>query len=93
MHQVTVGPKYQIVIPKEVRKKIRDLRPGAKVMVGKVNGNTISIKTNPKSWVDRTYGMMKDAWKDIDPIAELEKGRDEWEERLQQLEKDFKASK
>lgn len=90
MQQVTVGPKYQIVIPKEVREKLNGLTPGAKVMVGKVNKDTITIKTNPKNWVERTRGMMTKAWKDIDPIAELEKGRDEWEERLKEFEKDIK---
>lgn len=85
--QMTVGPKYQIVIPKEVRKKMKGLKPGGKVVVKSTDENTITIKTDPKSWVERTYGMMTEAWKNIDPIAELEKMRNEWEERLKELEK------
>lgn len=81
MQQVTVGAKYQIVIPREVRKKIKELRPGAKVSVHLVDKDTVTIKTNPKSWVERTRGIAKDAWKDIDPIKELEKMRDEWENK------------
>ena len=49
-------------------------------------GKSITIDPEPQSWVDRTYGMMKEAWKDIDPIAEVEKMRDEWEEKLEELD-------
>ena len=87
MQQVTVGTKYQIVIPKEVRKKIKGLRPGSKVSVNKLDENTIAIKTKPLDWVERTRGMMTEAWKNIDTTAELEKMRDEWEDRLKELEK------
>ena len=87
MQQVTVGTKYQIVIPKEVRKKIKGLRPGSKVSVNKLDENTIAIKTKPQDWVERTRGMMTEAWKNIDTTAELEKMRDEWEDRLKELEK------
>ena len=78
MQQVTVGSKYQIVIPKQVRRKVKGLRPGAKVRVYPVGTTTLSIDTDPKNWVKRTYGMMKEEWKDIDPIVELEKMRNEW---------------
>ena len=90
MEQVTVGTKYQIVIPKGIRKKMRGLRPGSKIAMQFVDKSTITLKTDPESWIDRTYGMMSEAWKDIDPIAEVKKGRDEWEERLKELEKNFR---
>ncbi len=86
MQIVTVGPKYQVVIPKEIRKKIKSLKPGKKVGVYAVDEKSIAIDPDPQSWVDRTYGMMKDAWKDIDPVAEVEKMKDEWEERLTELD-------
>lgn len=78
MQLVTVGTKYQIVIPKEVRRKVKGIRPGAKVGVLSASKDIISIRPAASDWVDRTYGMMKDAWKNIDPIAELEKMRNEW---------------
>ena len=79
MQQATIGTKYQIVIPKEVRRKIKGLRPGSKVSVGKLDENTIAIKTEPTNWVERTKGMMTEAWKGIDTTTELEKMRNEWE--------------
>lgn len=81
MQQVTVGTKYQIVIPKEVRKRIKGIEPGAKVSVYPNGKNTVTIKAEEKSWVERTRGIAKSAWKDIDPIKELEKMRDEWENK------------
>lgn len=85
MQQVTVGTKYQIVIPKEVRKKIKELKPGSKVRVYQSGKNTLSIDLDPQGWVERNAGLMTEAWKNIDPIAELKKGRDEWEERLKKM--------
>ena len=93
MQQVTVGTKYQIVIPKEVRKRIKGLKPGQKVKIYSADENTVSIKITQQDWVERTYGMMTDAWKGIDPIAELEKMRDEWEERLKGFEKELWSKK
>ncbi len=55
-----------------------------------VDENTATIKVAPKSWVDETYGMMKEAWKDIDPIAEVEKARDEWVQKEKELRNEFR---
>lgn len=81
MQQVTVGSKYQIVIPKEVRKKIKSLKPGSKVGVGVIDENTVAIKSEQMSWVDRNRGLMTKAWRGIDTTKELEKLRDEWERK------------
>ena len=78
MQTVTVGPKYQVVIPKEVRKKTVGLNPGIKVAIKSVNKNTITIEVSPLDWIERTAGIMAEAWKSIDPIKELEKMRNEW---------------
>lgn len=76
--QVTVGSKFQIVIPKEIRKKLKGLRPGSKVVVNSVDDKTIAIKEVDLNWVEKSRGLMKDAWKDLDPIMQLEKMRNEW---------------
>lgn len=89
MELVTVGPKYQIVIPKKVRKKVKGLKPGAKVAVKSVGENTVTLNTQEVKWSDRTYGLMKDAWKGIDPEQEIDKMRDEWEEKVKKLENEL----
>ncbi|MBL8121686.1 AbrB/MazE/SpoVT family DNA-binding domain-containing protein [Candidatus Saccharibacteria bacterium] len=59
MSIVTLSSKYQIVIPKEVRRKLR-LTPGQKIRVtGGENGEAV-IRTG--SVVDELRGSMKGAW-------------------------------
>ena len=81
MQIVTIGTKNQIVIPKEVRKKIKGLKPGAKVMVYSKDEETIVIKTQTESWLEKYEGIMKDAWKDIDTTQYLEDLRNEWNKK------------
>lgn len=81
MQQVTVGRKYQIVIPKEVRKKVKGLKPGSKVVVKKTDEETITIKTYEKNWLERTRGIAKEAWKGIDTTKYLEDLRNEWDRK------------
>jgi AbrB family looped-hinge helix DNA binding protein len=81
MQTVTIGTKNQIVLPKEVRKKIKGLKPGSKVMVYPIDKDTIGIKVSNKNWVEDNYGLMKNAWGNIDPIKELEKMKKEWDEK------------
>lgn len=86
MQLVTIGSKYQIVIPKEVRKKLKGIKPGVKVSVKPVDENTATLNIQEIKWSDRTYGLMQDAWKNIDPTAEINKMRDEWEDKVKELE-------
>lgn len=80
MQQVTIGTKNQIVLPKEIRKKIKGLQPGRKVSVYSVNEDTITIKVSDKNWLENSFGAMKGIWKGRDLAKELEKMRDEWDE-------------
>ncbi len=82
MQQVTIGARYQIVIPKGVRKKIKGLRPGIKVAVQSVDKNTITVKTRSGSWVEHYSGIAKAAWKGIDTAKYLEDLRNEWDQKV-----------
>lgn len=79
MQMVTVGTKYQIVIPKEVRKKLKGIKPGSKVGLYVKDENTASIKTEPQNWVEKTRGIAKEAWKNINTTKYLEELRNEWD--------------
>ncbi len=92
MLQVTVGTKYQIVIPKEIRRK-RSIKPGSKVNIIEDKQGKITLEPVQKTWVERTAGMMTEAWKNIDPVEELEKMKNEWEERLKKQEKIWNETK
>lgn len=78
--QVTVGSKYQIVIPKEVRAKIKGLRPGTKVNIS-LNDEDIIIKNINKNWLKRTKGTLKEAWKGVDTSKYLDELRNEWDQK------------
>lgn len=79
MQLVTVGPKYQIVIPKEIRKKVK-VRPGDKVGLS-VDKDIVKLEPHPKNWLERTRGMMTEAWKGIDTTKYLEELRNEWDRK------------
>lgn len=79
MSQATVGSKYQIVIPKEVRSKVKNIKPGAKVEIYTL-GTTIKIDPDQKGWVERTRGIAKEAWKGINTTKYLEELKNEWDQ-------------
>lgn len=81
MQLATVGKKYQIVIPKEVRCKISGIRPGVKVGIS-TDKKTINVKPQNKNWADETYGIMEKAWKGLDTTKLLEEMRNEWNRKV-----------
>ena len=79
MKQITVGTKNQIVIPKEIRQKVKGIKPGAKVLINSLDSETIEIKKIEQNWVERTRGIASKAWKNIDTTKYLEDLRNEWD--------------
>lgn len=74
----TVGSKYQIVIPKQIRQEI-NLKPGEKLYIDATEDGTIHLIVPPKNWADQNLGALKRYWKGIDMIKEVEKIRNESE--------------
>ncbi len=63
MQIVKVSPKFQIVIPKEVREKLK-LRPGQKLFIYELDG---SIRVEPPRSIKELRGMAKGIrWEDND---------------------------
>ena len=56
MTVVTVSPKYQVVIPKDVREKLR-IRPGQKIEAFAIGGR---IELVPVETIDRFRGRYPD---------------------------------
>ena len=90
MQQPIIGTKYQMVIPKDVRKIMKAYKPGRQVKVTPIDEKTATIRVVSKNWSDENYGAFKKYWKGVDPIAEVEKIRNEWEERLEELGRGIK---
>ena len=74
--KVKVGPKYQVVIPRAVRKKV-SISPKREVVVEELNG-AIVILPQPKSFTEFMFGLGKEAWKGIDPKTYVKKERNHW---------------
>ena len=73
---VKVGPKYQVVIPQSIRRKV-PLVPRTEVLVEEING-AIIILPEPKSFTEFMFGLGKDAWEGIDPRSYVKKERAGW---------------
>lgn len=79
--QTLVSTKYQVVIPKEVRKKLQ-VKPGQKMNIT-VNGQQIVL--SPTSvrevwkWPRDYIQNLKDPWEDEDRDKYLEEERNSWE--------------
>ena len=74
--KVKVGPKYQVVIPQSIRKKV-PIFPKKEVLVEEVNG-VIIILPQPKSFTEFMFGLGRSAWEKTDPRSYVRKERAPW---------------
>ena len=74
--KVKVGPKYQVVIPRDIRKKV-PIFPKDEVLIEEING-LIIILPKPESFTEFMLGQGKDVWKGINPKAHVRKERRSW---------------
>ena len=74
--KVKIGPKYQVVIPRLIRKKV-PISPKKEVLVEEVNG-AIIILPHPESFTEFMFGLGKETWKGTDPKAHVKKERAGW---------------
>lgn len=79
--QTLVSTKYQVVIPKEIRKKI-SVKPGQKINVH-VSGDQIIMSPartdNKLNWPQDYIKKLKNPWKGVDVDKYLEKERNSWD--------------
>lgn len=78
MNTTKVSSKYQIVIPKELRKKL-NIKPGQRLAIelNKSNDVVIQTGTTPLEELGKKYGG-RNIW-GKDPVATIRKMRDEWD--------------
>ncbi len=74
--QVTLSAKHQIVIPRDVRRRL-GLAAGDGLLV-EVHGNTILLVPKPKSYAKRLRGLHKGVWADVDATTYLREERKGW---------------
>lgn len=73
---VKVSPKYQVVIPKELRKKL-GIKPSDKVLVEEIEGMIIVIP-KPKSFTGFLKGLGKEVWEEEDATDYVRRERKSW---------------
>ncbi len=76
MTEATIGARYQVVIPKNERRRLR-LKPGAKVEVQAENDRIVIYPVATKS----LRGIGKDIAGDEDASDYVKRLREEWGER------------
>ncbi len=77
MLEVKVSKKYQIVIPKEVRKHV-NLSAGDQLMMRVEDGSIIMIP-KPKNYTQHMLGLHKKIWRSVRVERYLEEERNSWE--------------
>ncbi len=77
-NRVTVGNRFQVVIPKIVRESL-DVQPGEKFLV-EVDGEQIVLKRLPGRPAHHLKGLHKEIWKNVDPLDYQKSERAAWSE-------------
>ena len=80
--QTLVNVKYQVVIPKEARKKI-SLKPGQKMNVDVVGQKVVLSKANKKKewkWPDDYIKRLGGIWEGVDVDKYLDEERNSWDD-------------
>ena len=75
---VKLSSKYQVVIPKEARKKL-GLRAGDQLAV-EVEGGKVIVRPRPKNYTNYMLGLGKEIWEGIDASEYVRKERELWKE-------------
>jgi AbrB family looped-hinge helix DNA binding protein len=79
MAKTTISQKYQVVIPKEIRRKIK-ISEGQELHVYSV-GNSIIMSPSPKSYSEKMLGLGQEIWKNIDPLEYIRRERAGWDKK------------
>ena len=81
MEVAKLSKKYQIVVPKEVRKKM-NLHVGERVAVYSVAENRAMLVRRPKSYADALQGLGKEVWEALGGADKyIRKERASWDKK------------
>ncbi|MBI4038928.1 AbrB/MazE/SpoVT family DNA-binding domain-containing protein [Candidatus Daviesbacteria bacterium] len=77
--QTTVSTKYQVVIPKEARKKIK-IKPGQKMDVEVVENRVTFSPARVAKPMEYYYKKLGGIWEGVDIDKYLEEERNSWDD-------------
>ncbi|MBI1743098.1 AbrB/MazE/SpoVT family DNA-binding domain-containing protein [Candidatus Acetothermia bacterium] len=75
--KITISSKYQVVIPKAVRKAL-GLRPGDQLLVQLEDGKIV-MRPRPQSYTKHLRGLHKNVWKGLEATEYVKRERESWE--------------
>ena len=73
---VKLSAKHQIVVPKEVRRRLK-LAAGDRLLV-EVQGNTVVLVPLPRNYTKHLEGLHKHVWQGVDIAAYIKEERKGW---------------
>jgi len=77
MKIVKLSSRYQLVIPKEIRKRL-GLQAGGELVV-ELEGEKVVLYPRPKNYTNYMLGLGKKVWQGIDATEYVRKERESWE--------------
>jgi len=77
MKIVKLSSKHQIVIPKEIRKRL-SLEAGGELAV-EVEEEKVVLRPRPKNYTDHMLGLGRKVWQGVEATEYVRKERESWE--------------
>lgn len=77
MKIVKLSSKHQIVIPKEIRKRL-SLEAGGELAV-EVEEEKVILRPRPKNYTDYMLGLGRKVWRGVEATEYVRKERESWE--------------
>ncbi len=77
MKIVKLSSKYQVAIPKEIRKRL-NLEAGGELAV-EVEEEKVVLRPRPKNYTDYMLGLGRKVWQGVEATEYVRKERELWE--------------
>lgn len=74
----TVTTKYQVVIPKNIRRAVK-IKTGDKVTMQTMGDLIILHPPKKQGWASSLRGLGKNLWRGIDPLDYINQERQSWQ--------------
>lgn len=73
----TLTSKYQVVIPKPVRDKVK-MKAGQTMLIQALGDLIVLQPKKNQGWAQSLLGLGKDVWQNIDPVTYVRNERKSW---------------